>query len=161
VTFHRRALLVAASAAACVSAAAVFAVSASGSDDVRVAVPVPDARVAAYCTALHARLPRTVDGLPRHGLKPDSPLTAGWGDPTIVLRCGVPRPAVDDDVNTPAAEVDGVTWSWEQGPDGSARLTTTLRKAYVELTLPAKYAHDATPLTELAAAVKATIPAGI
>jgi len=148
------------SAAACVSAAAVYALAPSGTDE-RVAVPLPDARVTGYCAALHARLPERVNGLPRHDLKPESPLTAGWGDPSIVLRCGVPRPAVDDDINTPAAEVDGVGWSYEEGPDGSTRMTTTLRKAYVELTLPRKYAHDVTPLTELAAAVRQTIPEGI
>ena len=54
-----------------------------------------------------------------------------------------------------------MSWSFEQEPGGAARLTTTLRKAYVELTLPAKYAHDATPLTDLASAVTHTIPAGI
>ncbi|SEG92538.1 Protein of unknown function [Actinacidiphila yanglinensis] len=159
--FSRRTALITVSAVACLSAAAVYVFAVSGSDDESVAVPVPNARVTAYCEALHARLPKKVDGLSGHDLKPASPLTAGWGDPTIVLRCGVPRPAEDDDVNTPGAEVGGVGWSFEQQSDGGARLTTTLRKAYVELTLPPKYAHDATPLTELAAAVKATIPAGI
>jgi hypothetical protein len=160
VRFYRRAALIAVSAAACLTAAAVYVVTTSGTDD-QIAVPVPDARVTGYCTALHARLPKLVDGLPRHDLKPESALTAGWGNPTIVLRCGVPRPAADDDVNTLGAEVGGVGWSFEQQPDGSARLTTTLRKAYVELTLPRKFAHDASPLTELADAVKTTIPAGI
>jgi hypothetical protein len=150
------------SAVACLSAAAVCVSAFSGSHDVRVAVPVPaDARVAGYCSALHARLPKTVDGMSGHALKPASELTAGWGDPTIVLRCGVPRPAADDDVNTPGAEVDGVSWSWQQDADGGARLTTTLRKAYVELVLPEKYAHDATPLSDLAPAVKAAVPAGL
>jgi hypothetical protein len=153
-------VLITVSAAACVSAAAVYAFVTSGTDDT-VALPVPDARVTGYCTALHARLPKTVNGLPRHDLKPRSDLTAGWGNPTIVLRCGVPRPVADDDMNTPAAEVGGVSWSFEQEPDGAARLTTTLRKAYVELTLPAKYAHDASPLSDLASAVAHTIPAGV
>lgn len=147
------------STAACVSAAAVYALI-SATDDT-VAVPVPDAHVAGYCRALHAELPREVAGLPRHDLKPGSELTAGWGNPAIVLRCGVPRPAADGLVSTPAAEVGGVSWSFEEGAHGSVRLTTTLRKAYVELTLPEKYAHDATPLADLAAAVKHTIPEGI
>jgi hypothetical protein len=159
--FHRRVVLVSVSAAACLSAAAVYVFTASGSDDESVAVPVPSAEAAGYCRALHAQLPKKIDGMPGRALKPASELTAGWGDPTIVLRCGVPRPADDDDVNTPGAEVGGVSWSWQQDPDGSARLTTTLRKAYVELLLPARYAHDATPLAELAPAVKATIPAGL
>jgi hypothetical protein len=159
VRWNRRALLIAVSAVACVSAAAVYAFT-SGTDD-RVAVPVPDARVAGYCAALHTRLPAKVNGLPRHDLKPESVLTAGWGDPSIVLRCGVPRPAVDRSTSTDGVDVDGVGWSIEQRPGGGFRLTTTLRKAYVEVTLPKKYAGDLGPLTDLAGAVKQTIPAGV
>ncbi|MFC4030659.1 DUF3515 domain-containing protein [Streptomyces polygonati] len=158
-SFHRRALLIAVSAVACVSAAAVYAFT-SGTDE-QVAVPVPDAQVAGYCAALHAQLPKKLNGLSRHDLKPDSDLVAGWGHPSVVLRCGVPRPAADADADTDATEVNGVTWSFEQNADGSVRLTTTLRKAYVELTLPPKYAHDASPLLDLAAPVKHTIPEGI
>ncbi|MEW1864726.1 DUF3515 domain-containing protein [Streptomyces sp. NBC_00669] len=159
--FYRRVVLISVSAAACLSAAAVYVFTASGSDDESVAVPVPDSQVTAYCKALHAQLPKKVNGLPGHDLKPVSPLTAGWGDPTIVLRCGVPRPAADDSENTDGVEVDGVGWSIEPQSDGSFRLTTTLRKAYVEVVLPKKYATDLGPLTDLASAVKHTIPAGI
>ncbi|MYS22259.1 DUF3515 domain-containing protein [Streptomyces sp. DvalAA-14] len=148
------------SAVACLSAAAVYAL-ASGPGEQRIAVPVPDARVAGYCAALHAQLPAKLNGLSRHDLKPDSDLIAGWGHPSVVLRCGVPRPAADADPDTDAAEVDGVTWSFQQDSDGSVRMTTTLRKAYVELLLPPKYAHDASPLQDLAAPVKRTIPEGV
>jgi hypothetical protein len=160
VTYYRRAVLIAVSAVACLSAAAVYASTTSGADDAK-AVPLPDAKVTGYCTALHAKLPQKVDGLPLHDLKPRSALTAGWGDPAIVLRCGVPRPAADYDPSTWGTEVGGVSWSYQQGPHGSTVMTTTLRKAYVELALPRKYAHDATPLSELAAAVSQTIPAGL
>jgi hypothetical protein len=160
VKFSRRVLLAGAAAAACAAAVAVYASASSGTDE-SVAVPVPSARAATYCSALHARLPKRVDGLAQHDLKPRSDLTAGWGDPTIVLRCGVPRPAADDDVNTLGAEIDGVSWSYQTGPDGTTVMTTTLRKAYVEVTLPPKYAHDASPLVDLAPAVRAAIPAGL
>ncbi|MEE4540830.1 DUF3515 domain-containing protein [Streptomyces sp. V4-01] len=156
---RRRVALIAVSAVACLSAAAVYA-SPSGTDE-SVAVPVPDARVAGYCAALHARLPKTVSGLPRHDLKPRSDLTAGWGNPSIVLRCGVPRPPVDASPEADGVDVNGVGWSIEQESGGSFRLTTTLRKAYVEVTLPRKYAGDLGPLTDLAGAVKKTIPEGI
>jgi hypothetical protein len=157
---RRRALLITVSVAACLSAAAAYILT-SGTTDESVAVPVPDARVAGYCAALHAQLPKTVNGLPRHDLKPSSDLIAGWGDPSIVLRCGVPRPAVDADPDTDGVEVDGVGWSLEPQAGGAFRLTTTLRKAYVEVTLPKKYAATLDPLTDLAGAVKKTIPAGV
>jgi hypothetical protein len=157
--FRRRAALIAVSAVACLCATAVYA-STPGTDE-SVAVPVPDARVAGYCAALQTRLPKKVDGLPRHDLKPRSDLTAGWGDPSIVLRCGVPRPAVDANPEADGVDVDGVGWSIEPQSGGSFRLTTTLRKAYVEVTLPKKWAGDLGPLTDLAGPVKKTIPAGI
>jgi hypothetical protein len=160
VVMRRRVLLISVSAAACLSAAAVYTLASGTTDDV-ISVPVPSARVAAYCADLHAHLPREVNGLPRHDLKPASDLIAGWGDPAIVLRCGVPRPAVDGDYTTPAAEINGVDWSFEQLPGGEVRMTTTLRRAYVEVTFPEKYAHDAAPLMDLAPAVKRAIPEGI
>src|SRR5882672_5252246 len=103
---YRRVVLTAVSAVACLSAAAVYAFT-SGTDDT-IAVPVPDARVAGYCHALHQDLPQKVDGLSRHDLKPRSELTAGWGKPAIVLRCGVPRPAVDADPTTYGGSINGV-----------------------------------------------------
>jgi hypothetical protein len=156
---YRRVVLTAVSAVACLSAAAVYAFT-SGTDD-PVAVPVPDARVAGYCRALHRELPAEVDGLSRHDLKPRSELTAGWGKPAIVLRCGVPRPAVLRDPNADGVTVDGVGWVIEPQPDGVFRLTTTLRKAYVEVTLPKKWATDLGPLTDLAGPVKKTVPEGV
>lgn len=147
------------SAVAGLSAAAVYAFRPAS--DERVAVPVPGARAAAYCAALHAQLPAKLDGLSEHDLKPVSDLTAGWGDPLIVLRCGVPRPAVDADPQTVAVEVNGVTWSYEQVTNGGVRMTTTLRKAYVEVLLPPKYAHDTGPLVDLAKPVEHTIPEGV
>jgi hypothetical protein len=158
--FHR-VVLINVSALACLSAAAAYGFAVSGSGDDPAAVPVPDALTSSYCRALHEVLPQRVGGLPRHDLKPRSELTAGWGDPAIVLRCGVPRPAVDDDPEADGVDVDGVGWSVEHGPDGSLRLTTTYRKAYVEVTLPEKYAADVGPLTDLADAVRRAVPSTV
>ncbi|MBM9503887.1 DUF3515 domain-containing protein [Actinacidiphila acididurans] len=159
---YRRIVLIAVSAVAVGSAAAVYAFTAdpSGADGA-LSVPIPDPQVASYCRALHAALPSRVDGLPRHDLKPVSDLTAGWGSPAIVLRCGVQEPVVDRNPDADAVSVDGVGWVIEQQPGGKFRLTTTLRKAYVEVTLPKKWAGDLDPLTDLAGAVKRTVPEGI
>jgi hypothetical protein len=155
--FHR-VVLINVSALACAAAAAVYGFAVSGSGDGSVAVPVPDARTAGYCRALHDALPARVAGLPRHDPAPRSDLTAGWGDPAIVLRCGVPQPAVDLDPEADGVKVDGVGWSLEPRSDGSVRLTTTLRRAYVEVTLPKEHAADVGPLTDLADAVRKTVP---
>lgn len=152
----RRLALISVAAVACLSAAAVF-VSAAGPAD-ETPVPAPDARAAVYCRALHRDLPHSVNGLGVHDLRPASDFTAGWGDPAIVLRCGVPRPQAMSDSSADSVEVDGVGWLIQAQGDGSFKLTTTLRKAYVEVTLPKKYAGDVGPLTDLAGAVRKTIP---
>ncbi|GHH86657.1 hypothetical protein GCM10018793_59520 [Streptomyces sulfonofaciens] len=137
-----------------------------------VAVPTPAASTASYCDRLHRQLPRHLDGLGRNDPKPRSALTAGWGDPAIILRCGVPRPAAmdaapgagdaPDDDGPDGVEVNGVGWLSQPQDDGSYRFTTTLRKAYVEVILPKQRTGEGlAPLTDLAGPVKRSIPQGI
>ncbi len=123
-----------------------------------VAVPSPPSQEAALCGDLHEELPDKVAGLSRTATDPSSELTAGWGDAAIVLRCGVPRPEKMSDAQSQAVEADGVNWMLEQRADGP-RFTTTYRKTYVEVTMDERYAHDVTPLAELADAVRKTVPA--
>ncbi|MDN5382214.1 MULTISPECIES: DUF3515 domain-containing protein [Streptomyces] len=141
-------------------AAAVGCSSSDGS--AAVAVPSPDATVTGLCRNLDEALPRTVDGLSREDPRPASALTAGWGSPAIILRCGVPRPAAMDDPEADGVEVNGVGWLMQQQDDGSFRFTTTLRVAYVEVTIPVeRSAHGMAPLVSLAPAIKKTIPEGV
>ncbi|MEV6785764.1 DUF3515 domain-containing protein [Streptomyces sp. NPDC051098] len=143
------------------AAAAAFlaAVSCSTTDAAApVAVPSPPPEEAALCGALHKELPETVAGQRRTGTEPDSELTAGWGDAAIVLRCGVPRPEKMSDAQSQAVDANGVNWLLEQRADGP-RFTTTYRKTYVEVTMDERFAHDVTPLAELAGPVKRTVPA--
>lgn len=159
---YRRVALVSLSAVACSSAAAVW-ISASGGAAGGVAVPSPSASAARMCGALHDALPPKVDGLSKRSVSPVSDLTAGWGDPTVVLRCGVPRPEMltpGSAVYNPTAdavEVNGVSWLIEKTDDGY-RFTTTGRRTFVEVTVPADYAPEVDPLTDLGRAVETTIP---
>ncbi|MCX4547931.1 DUF3515 domain-containing protein [Streptomyces sp. NBC_01387] len=132
----------------------------STDDATSVAVPEPPADQVELCKALDKELPKTVAGQNRSELAPKSELTAGWGDAAIVLRCGVPRPDEMDDPQAKAVEADGVNWMLEQRADGP-RFTTTYRKAYVEVTLGQKYAHDVTPLSDFASAIKKTDPSSL
>ncbi|KJY42221.1 hypothetical protein VR41_08805 [Streptomyces sp. NRRL B-1568] len=134
------------------------------------AVPTPSAAQAGLCRALHKELPEAVDGKKRRTADPVSDFTAVWGDPAISLRCGVPRPKIltpgteHYNPTADAVEIDGVEWLPEQQPDGSVRCTTTLRLAFVEVTLPKEVVGDAVQigaLTDLADAVKKTIPVGV
>ena len=81
------------------------------------------------------------------------------GDPAIALRCGVPLPAA----LTPTAEltvVNGVSWFPE--PPGSAaptRFTEVGREAYVEVTVPARYAPAGPILVAISNVLAPAIPA--
>ncbi|MFJ9850109.1 DUF3515 domain-containing protein [Streptomyces sp. NPDC101150] len=139
------------------------AVSCSSSD---VDAPSPRGEAVRHCRALHKALPKTVDGQKRGDAQPDSDFTAVWGDPAVQLRCGVPKPEVltygSEHYNpgADAAVVDGVQWLFEKRDDGY-RFTTVLRKAYVEVTVPGAYAPEVDVLTDLAGAVKKSVPEGV
>jgi hypothetical protein len=148
---------------------AVIAVAgcSSSDDSATAAVPSPDTAVAALCRNLDRALPAEVDGAGRSDPEPASPLTAGWGNPAIILRCGVVRPpkmadpkvAEGRDPDAVAGGVNGVDWLQEK-QDGGHRFTTANRSAYVEVTVP-EQRDSASVLVDLAPAVKKAIPEGI
>ncbi|MFI8826504.1 DUF3515 domain-containing protein [Streptomyces sp. NPDC053431] len=146
--------------ASAASAAVLLAVAGCSTADAKASVPVPSppAAEAAFCRALAKELPGTVAGLARTGTEPESELTAAWGDAAIVLRCGVPRPEKMNDPQAHAVEADGVNWLYEPREGDGPRFTTTYRKAYVEVSLDERYAHDVGPLVDLAAPVKKAVP---
>ncbi|MEW2117572.1 DUF3515 domain-containing protein [Streptomyces sp. NPDC005474] len=140
----------------------------SADDSAGVTVPQPDGKTTKLCRNLDRALPAKVDGLGRDDPEPRSALTAGWGSPAIILRCGVERPpkmtdpkvASGNDPKAVGGEVNGVQWLMEQEDGGSSRFTTASRLAYVELTVP-KGRDTSGALVDLAAAVKKTVPVGI
>ncbi|MCX5526756.1 DUF3515 domain-containing protein [Streptomyces bobili] len=146
--------------------AAVGCSSADG--DVSAAVPSPSATVTELCRNLDRALPSTVDEQHRRDPSPASALTAGWGNPAIILRCGVERPpkmidpkvATGADPDAVAGGVNGVNWLMEKGDDGAYRFTTASRLAYVEVTVP-EGRDTSGALIDLASAVKKAIPEGI
>ncbi|MFM9443441.1 DUF3515 domain-containing protein [Streptomyces acidiscabies] len=134
----------------------------SADDSAPAPVPSPSAKAAEICRKLDAALPAKVDGLQRRDPEPASPLTAGWGDPAIILRCGVVKPPKMDDDGADAGEADGVGWLVEKQDNGTVRFTSALRVVYVEVTLPkSRAAEGMSPLIDLAPAMKKTVPEGI
>lgn len=117
--------------------------------------PTPDAATQDVCSALSARLPDTVAGLDRRTTTPPTSNTAAWGDPPIVLRCGVPRPAALT-ATSQLYTVDGVDWFPEALTEGTL-LTTYGRTAYVEVTVPRTYPAGAA-VSDLTAAITAADP---
>ncbi|MEU6766647.1 DUF3515 domain-containing protein [Streptomyces sp. NPDC046853] len=156
---RRRRCLVSAPALALLIASAGCS---SADEEVKATVPAPDSKVTELCRNLDKQLPEKVDGLARVDPAPKSELTAGWGDPAIILRCGVAKPPKMNDPEADGVTADGVNWLIEEQDDGSFRFTSTLREAYVEVTLPKERAGSGvSPLTDFAAPVKKTIPEGI
>ncbi|UIX30507.1 DUF3515 domain-containing protein [Streptomyces sp. GQFP] len=140
----------------------------SADDSTSVTVPEPDGKAMKLCRNLDEALPAKVDGLDRDDPEPRSALTAGWGSPAIILRCGVVRPpkmtdpkvATGADPDAVGGEVNGVGWLMEKRDDRSSRFTTSSRLAYVEVTVPS--GRDTSgALVDLAAAIKKTVPVGI
>jgi len=140
----------------------------SADDSASAAVPSPGTKATKLCKNLDKALPPKLDGLSREDPEPASTLTAGWGSPAIILRCGVvqppkmvdPKVAKGSDPDAVAGGVNGVDWLMEKEDDGVYRFTTANRSAYVEVTVP-KGRDSTGALVDLAPAVKKAIPEGI
>lgn len=130
----------------------------SGALDVTPPADVEPA-AAQVCADLVDVLPNTVAAQERRSTDPESLLTAAWGEPAIVLRCGVPRPAALTR-SSQLVSVNGVDWFAEQLTEGYL-FTTYGRQAYIEVTVPDDYAPEVGPVTELSAAVAEAVSARV
>lgn len=129
-----------------------------------VAAPPLSAATEAPCTALLQALPVRLAGLaPRvvHS-QPDSPFVVAWGDPPVVLRCGVTRPK--DLAPGSSAQFFAIAGRagrqvfFDQTQSGSSNVFTSVdRAAYVEVSVPKQLA--AGPMPALADAIAASMPA--
>lgn len=136
----------------------VLAVLAAGCapGSVGASVPHPPAAQVAACTKLHGLLPAHVMDTGRRHTDPASPLTAAWGDPAIVLRCGVSRPAALHK-RSDLSVIDGVSW-FGRRQGSTAYFTTVGRAVYVEVRIPKKYRLPGQALTNLAKPIQRSIP---
>ena len=133
------------------------------SADVEVRPTSPTGAAAKQCSALVAQLPDRVAGQQARPVQPAAVLGAAWGDPPIVLRCGVAEPAslqadsscfVVNDVGW-LAERDGHPVTGTEPVDSDLVFTTIGRSTYVEVTVPDDYQPAADALVDLAGAIVA------
>ncbi len=109
------------------------------------------------CAALVKALPDRVADQDHREIRGNE-LAAAWGDPAIVLRCGVPSPAGYDKFSA-CQRVNGLDWfvpdeaSDDQGAD--VVLTTVGREPRVELVVPAARRPPVAAMVDVGAAVKA------
>jgi Protein of unknown function (DUF3515) len=144
---------------------AVLLTCCGGPGPVQVAGPPPRHDARAQCSELISGLPGRVAGKDKRDVSTDGASAGAWGDPPIVLRCGVPRPAALRRTS-PCYEIDHVGWlatqhgrsvSTTSPIKGTLDFTTIGRSAYVEVSVPDAYQPQADALADLAAAIaKAT-----
>ena len=122
------------------------------------AVPAPSTTLAPAqapaCGALLAALPDEVDpGVRRRPVQDDDGRTAAWGDPAVVLRCGVQ----ESDRPEEPAQVNGVLWSVRD--IGAGFLWTTQgRVPVVSVEVPDAYENGAELVNPLAEPLQRTVP---
>ena len=119
----------------------------------RVAVPDASGATRAICARLVDRLPTHLDGHRSRVVEPASPLTHAWGDPAIVLRCGVPKPRGYSADSVQTAQVDQVLWFQQVGVK-AVTWTAVRQDVNIELDVPISYAAQGALLVELGAAIK-------
>ena len=105
------------------------------------------------CAALVAKLPERLSNQERRTIEPDSGSAAAWGDPPVVLRCGVGEPArLQPD--SPLTDINGITWFAEERSKGYVFTSVGLQPR-VEVTVPDAYAPEGSVLVQLAPALSA------
>ena len=116
------------------------ALAACGGDGVRVDRFTVGAGETATCRTLLEALPTSVAEQPRRTVT-GSAYAAAWGDPAIVLRCGVPLPA--DFAGAPCITRNGIGWSvpadQADGRGTEIVMTLAFRTPVVQVRVPAHY----------------------
>jgi hypothetical protein len=129
---------------------------------INVNAPAPDDQTLGSCAQVMSALPVQLAGatatLAPRVVHPNPPTAqvAAWGDPAVVLVCGVARPAsLVPNSSDPLTEVDGVQWL--QTHDKSADVFVAIDRAvYVQVTVPSS--SKLMPLSLLADSVAKALP---
>jgi hypothetical protein len=123
-----------------------------------VATPSPARQATVACSHLHGALPRLLDGRLTSAVTPKSALTAAWGDPAVVLRCGVGKPR-SLRLTSELIEINSVRWFLHETHD-SYVFTTYGRVAFVEVRVPKSVPREraTAPLVDLARPVITSVP---
>jgi hypothetical protein len=123
---------------------------------VEITAPALDAQEKAACADLVDALPQSLLDQERRG--PDVDHGAAWGDPAVVLRCGVDEPAGFDELST-CQLVNDVAWFIPEeqvtGEPVDILMTTVGRRPNVEVALPEQYFPPAAAMAQLSEALTA------
>ena len=119
--------------------------------------PPANAAADAPCQGVEQKLPITLAGLGGRPALSSWAYVDAWGDPAVVLRCGVPRPAgLSPGSSAQIIAIDGVNWLPVQQSKQTV-WTSVDRAAYVEVSVPRSYTQP--PLAPISDAIAAALPA--
>jgi hypothetical protein len=118
-------------------------------------VPPVTPEADASCPALMSSLPVELGGEASRRVQSDSPYAYAWGDPAIVLVCGVDRPA-GYVAGVSAIQINGVQWFVDTEDPDTTVWTTVDRPVYVQISLPASV--DSAPVTALTPQIAQALP---
>jgi Protein of unknown function (DUF3515) len=132
-------------------AAMLVAAIAACSDDGATDLAAAPLASSPECAAVVDRAPQKV--LDRGRAEAEAVGVAVWGDPPIVLQCGVELPA--GPTSDPCYTIEGVDWLWNNPDDeeAPAAFVTYGRSPGVRVTVPGDRARASGALAELAGAV--------
>ena len=120
-----------------------------------VEVPPVTPEADASCPALMAALPLELAGEPSRPVQSDTPYAYAWGEPPIVLVCGVDRPA-GLEPTSPLIQINGVNWFVDTGDPEQVVWTAVDRPVHVQVTVSAD--TDSAPVTALCRVINDTLP---
>jgi hypothetical protein len=119
-------------------------------------VPPVTPEADAACPALMGALPLELAGEQSRPVQSDSPFAYAWGDPAVVLVCGVDRPA-GFDATASLIQINAVQWFVDDSDPDTVVWTTVDRPVYVQLSIPSSI--DSGPATALSTLIATTLPA--
>jgi hypothetical protein len=121
-----------------------------------VQVPPVTPEADANCPGLLGNLPLSLAGEESRRVQSASPFAYAWGDPAVVLVCGVDRPA--GFVTTAALiQVNGVQWYVDDSDPDTVVWTAVDRPVYLQVSIPSSV--DSGPVAALGPIIGATLPA--
>ncbi len=112
-------------------------------------VDVQAPRIDESCEPILAAAPINILGELQRETTPADAAALAWGDPPIVLACGV---RFDVPPDAQILEVDGVAWV-AQSDDAGTVFTTFEADPVIQVRVPAAYRPEVQALTELSALV--------
>ena len=118
-------------------------------------VPPVTPEAEANCPALMALMPLELAGERSRPVDSDSLFAYAWGEPPIVLVCGVDRPE-GYVAGVGLIQIEGVQWYVDQTDPDATVWTTVDRSVHVQVSLPPNV--DSAPVTALTRHISEALP---